>query len=404
MPRVKAVLRASKKNAQGTCPVYLRIADGERSVYRALGIRVKPADWNRLEGRVRKSHEHVDDLNAVIADAVAEAEGKAARLRAVGESPTATRLKEALLPAQRARDLHAFAEAVAADHEARGSFQRAGKVRTVSKKLRAFAGPTLPFDRLTPALLRAFETHLLAKNAPNTVRANLAALRAVYYRAIREGQAEQAANPFFSFKPVRGTAPQRAKLTLEEVRAIERLELAAGSLTWRVRAYFLFAFYGAGIRFGDLAHLTHGDVQAEGGGHLRLTYRMGKTGALKAVLLLPPARAILEAFPPRPSSPFLFPILDGYDLSTPRKVRSAVSAQTALANKYLKKVAAAAEVKCRLSTHVARHSFADIARAGGWDVYAISKALGHANLRVTEHYLRGFDAAALDAKMQDLLS
>ena len=35
-------------------------------------------------------------------------------------------------------------------------------------------------------------------------------------------------------------------------------------------------------------------------------------------------------------------------------------------------------------------------------VYAISKALGHANIKVTENYLKGFDEAGIDAKMDEL--
>ncbi|RME52937.1 MAG: site-specific integrase, partial [Caldilineae bacterium] len=55
-----------------------------------------------------------------------------------------------------------------------------------------------------------------------------------------------------------------------------------------------------------------------------------------------------------------------------------------------------------LSFHVSRHSFADMARTKGMDLYSISKALGHANVRVTERYLKGFDAGALDEAMEAL--
>lgn len=315
--------------------------------------------------------------------------------------PSASDLREAVAPAPSANDLFAYADAVAADFERRGALQRMYKIRGMSARLREVTGAPLPFERLTPAVLRAFETHLLTrhKNAPNSVRVALSVLRSVVYRAIREGLAEQAHNPFFSFTPVRATRPERTRLTSEQMRRLETLDLPAGSLLWRTRAYFLFQFYGAGIRFGDLARLRWEHVTQEGE-HLRLSYRMSKTGGLKALRLLPQARALLDAFPPREGSPYLFPILDGYDLSTPRLERSAISAQNALTNKYLKKLAALAEIKLPLSTHVARHSFADIARTRGWDVYAISKALGHANIKITESYLRGFDAEGLDDMMQ----
>lgn len=409
MPRVIAVLRTQKLNRQGKAPIYLRVADAERTLFRALGVLVRPSEWNERQGRVRKGHPKADEINTLIQTRIAEAEGQALKFKTAGEAPTAHALREAITPEARSSDFIPYALRIADEHERRGSILRGQKVRAVTRKLQKMladegAPAALPFDRITPALLRRFETYLLTKvgNSSNTTRDGLNVIRAVLYRAIREGHAEQAKNPFFVFKTAKEQRPARAKLTADELRKIEALKLEPGSLLWRTRAYFLFCFYCAGIRFGDLMYLKREHVTEEPDGGLRLTYRMRKTSGIKSVRLLPQARAILDAFPPRDGSDFLFPILDGYDLSTPKKARSAGSAQTALANKYLKKIAEAAGVKTKLSTHIARHSFADIARTRGWDVYSISKALGHASIKVTENYLRGFDTAALDEKMNDL--
>lgn len=50
--------------------------------------------------------------------------------------------------------------------------------------------------------------------------------------------------------------------------------------------------------------------------------------------------------------------------------------------------------------HLARHSFANIARQKNANVYDISKALGHSNLKITETYLSKFDTASQDATMK----
>ena len=55
-----------------------------------------------------------------------------------------------------------------------------------------------------------------------------------------------------------------------------------------------------------------------------------------------------------------------------------------------------------LSTHIARHSFADVARSAGWSIYDISKALRHSSVEMTERYLKAFDTAALDDRMNEL--
>ncbi|MBK7638425.1 MAG: tyrosine-type recombinase/integrase [Saprospiraceae bacterium] len=49
----------------------------------------------------------------------------------------------------------------------------------------------------------------------------------------------------------------------------------------------------------------------------------------------------------------------------------------------------------KLTSHIARHSFADIARKKGISVYDISKALGHSSIAITEKYLASLDDGAV---------
>lgn len=55
-----------------------------------------------------------------------------------------------------------------------------------------------------------------------------------------------------------------------------------------------------------------------------------------------------------------------------------------------------------LSFHVARHSFANIARQKKANVYDISKALGHTSLKITETYLSKFDTTSQDETMKQV--
>jgi len=55
-----------------------------------------------------------------------------------------------------------------------------------------------------------------------------------------------------------------------------------------------------------------------------------------------------------------------------------------------------------LTFHQSRHSWADYARREGWDVYKISKALGHTDLKATEHYLKNLDTEFIDDAMEGL--
>ena len=400
MATVKPVVKPGQVDAQGQTPVYLRLTHRRKTRFVPTGARTAPRHWNARTGRIRKSNPNADALNALIETRALEAERLALNLAAAG--PFTVDAWRRRLEGETQKDFFAFADALIADLKRRGQIYTHKRFKSICKKFRVFTGEPLPFQTITSELLRRYETHLIEHygNAASTVRTNFNAIRTIYYRAIKEGHVEQAANPFFSFTPVKERPARRAKLAWEEVQAIEALPLEEGSLLWHVRNYWLFSFYCAGIRFGDLAKMR-GSALRDG----RLTYKMSKTGTVKSIRLLPQARAILARYwPEGPSGDeaYLFPILTRYDTSTPAKLVSAISAQNALINKVLKKLATKAGIEKHLSFHVSRHSFADMARTRGMDLYSISKALGHANIRVTECYLKGFDEAALDEAMEAL--
>ncbi|HLR36858.1 MAG TPA: tyrosine-type recombinase/integrase, partial [Chitinophagaceae bacterium] len=67
-------------------------------------------------------------------------------------------------------------------------------------------------------------------------------------------------------------------------------------------------------------------------------------------------------------------------------------------------IAELAEIEENVTTHIARHSFANFARKKGMSLYSISKALAHSNLKTTEQYLNSFDEEMLDTEMENLFT
>lgn len=410
MATVTPILRISKRDKRGRCPIWLRISDRDGTRYLSLGEKVLPSEWNPRKRRVRKGHPHADLLNELIARRLADAKAEILRLKIERTYATADHLKEALADDE-AADFFEAGRLHLADLEKQGRVGRYRRIKATLGKLERFAGAPLPFDRFTVTLLTDFETHCLTDlgNKQSSVATNLRDLRTLYNYAVRRGLTDGASDPFKRFTIKKGAPPERTKLSYAEVQAIEALDLEPESLLWHVRNYFLFAFYGAGIRFSDVATMTQARVtegtDADGSAVPdRLQFRAGKTGKLQSVKITPPARRILAHYLDRAEGDdaFVFPLLDGYDLSTPTKLHNAKSSRNALANKYLKKIAALAGIEKPLSTHVARHSFADVARTSGWSMYDIKNALQHSSLEKTERYLKDFDSDALDARMDDL--
>ena len=81
-----------------------------------------------------------------------------------------------------------------------------------------------------------------------------------------------------------------------------------------------------------------------------------------------------------------------------------IESRIAICNKGLKEIAKELEINKRLTTHIARHSFADIARRKGISIYDISRLLGHSKTGITERYLSGFDIEAQDKAHESILS
>ena len=417
MARCTPILRTSKAQPDGRCPVWLRFSDTYRTLYASLRVSIHPRFWNEAKREVRKGHPQSELINALIQARLSDVEAERLRLLRDGEPVTAEALKAAVAtpvtsaPACFLRYARSFLD----DVEEKGNVLRFKRESTVMNKLEAFTSSPLPFGEITSTFLRRFETHLLTEhsNKASTVQVNMTIIRLHLRRAMKEGIMPRDADPFFAYAPAKAERPERHKLSLRELAAIEALELGSigpsAPQIARVRDAFLFSLYLAGIRFGDMATMKVGNLTEEKGG-LRLSYRMSKTGKRATLRLIPQAERIARAYmitegaKPKGADDFLFSMLQPYDLSTPRKRVNAISAQNTLHNKYLKMIAGKAEVNGVLSFHVSRHSFADLARKRGWGVYEISKALAHSGLAITERYLAGFDDELVDSKMSKLFA
>lgn len=414
MAKVTPVLWKHKTNAEGHSPIYLRIYAGGKTKYKSLSVHVHQRHWNEGQRRVRKSHRRHAQINTRITERLAEAEGAVLDRQREGKPVRPRHVKRALAETDGAdsaaagEDFLAYGEKVAKRLQRNEQIGTARLYRAVLRKMRdAFGKRTLSFEEITPQLLRDYEAYCIETrgNARTTTAKNLSIIRAILYRAIKDGHARQEDNPFFHFTIRKGT-PERDTLTLAQLRKIEREDLEEGSRLWHARAYFLFALYAAGVRFRDLALLERRNVTQEASGW-RVAYHMSKTGAPRNVQLVPPAQKIVRRFMEGRrglDEPWLFPMLDGQNVSTPDAKHDAVNRENRRYNAALQRVAERAGIDCHLTFHVARHSFASVAQRKGWDVAEISQALGHSSLKVTEQYLKGFDDTDLDDKMSDLFS
>ena len=160
----------------------------------------------------------------------------------------------------------------------------------------------------------------------------------VIKQGIKEGVVKPDMDPFLVYDRPKSKPANRRKLSIEEIRALEALELEEGSSLRVTRDAFMLSFYGGGIRFGDVCKLKREHIKAE-----RLEYRMMKTGSMVSIPLPVPALHIVEAYADEKKA-YLFPYLRDGDESDSVRLRRRISSCNVVVNRDLKKLAELAEI------------------------------------------------------------
>jgi site-specific recombinase XerC len=385
---VTPVLRRSKERDNGRAPVWIRITANRKSRFVSTGVQIAPEYWNDTKKAVRKTHELASAYNAKIRRVRLQAE------EAALESSSAEAVKTQITSS--GGSFTAYFESFIGRLRDRDQYWERKKYNTTLNKLQATLGNQISWNDLTPAALRKLERHCREErgNNPNTTRKELSRVRRVINQAVKEQLLDAGSDPFQVYELPKGVATDRRRLSMENMQALQELDPPPGSDLLRDRDAFLLAFYGGGVRFGDVCRLRPGMV-AEG----RLRYRMMKTDKPVSVQLPDPAHDIVARWSNDDKTPYLFPYLDAGDERDPVHLRKRISVWNQMVNRSLKKLAAQAGIENPddVTFHVARHSFADLARKSSGDLYAVSKALGHSNLKITERYLSSFDQDAVDS-------
>lgn len=388
--------------------VYIAIQHKNSRALYSTGFKISARHWNDNAKEVRKSHGDHRTMNDRIAELVRDAESIITDQIASGIEPNPKLVKAQMegRPQEPEKSFVSYAEECLSEYRAKGQIATYKAYRSGVRRFKEFA-PDATFADLSPQLMRRFQTYLQTKAnggkglRPNTVHKYISALKTIYRQAQAEGLASHSDRPFTTVK-LRKEDAIKEKLTTEEVRKIADLRIDTPT-DRLIRDVWMFAFYAGGMRFGDVAFMRRKHLR-EDGEEVRSLYRMGKTEGIHGVLLVPDAVRILDRYGWREkkAGELVFPLMEGYDLSTAEKRHNAKSARNAYVNKRLKKIAALSGVEKPLTFHQSRHAIAGYLLDKGYDVRTIQKVLGHSSVRVTEGYLKGFKGQGPDDAMRSI--
>ena len=242
-------------------------------------------------------------------------------------------------------------------------------------------------------LMMQYEAYLIGRGVTkNTISFYMRILRAVYNRAVEQELTEQR-NPFKHVYTGIDKTVKRA-ISFDAIKRIKELDLSSQPVLDFARDMFLFSFYMRGMSFIDMAYLKKTDLK-----YGTIIYCRHKTGQRLAVKWEQCMQDIVDKslrsnryYQVSKYNPYLLPILKHTFDNNYGMYRSKLQQ----INKSLKIIARLARIDIPLTMHVARHSWASIARTKHIPISIISEGMGHNSETTTRIYLASLDSSVID--------
>lgn len=267
-----------------------------------------------------------------------------------------------------------------------------GKIRTAETYTCAlnsfirFQGETdLLWEAVDSNLMIEYEVYLKAEGVcPNTSSYYMRSLRAIYNRAVEKELTIQR----YPFKHVYTGIDKTVKraVPVTVIRQIRNLKLEHNPMLDYARDIFMFSFYTRGMSFVDMAYLKKKDLH-----NGILSYRRQKTNQQLFIKWEKPMQEIIEKYDTT-GTPYLLPIIKDVGKDERRQYKNA----SHLVNCKLKKIGIQLGLTIPLTTYVARHGWASIAKSKNIPISTISEAMGHDSENTTRIYLASLNTSVID--------
>lgn len=379
-----------KPNKLGFHEIRIRMTQNRRHRRFNVGFAIKATEWNAKTEQVSKSHKLYAIINAAIQSKLSEIQAEF--LKSV---PTKQPLTINQLYQKAKKDILGISFITYFEKFAEKTVNASTKISylTVLNKLKEFLkNKDLYFVEIDYEFVERFLTHVRASaNKANTIHHNFKTLRSIYNHAVKERQFTPSfVSPFYGHE-VKKQKVQRKKLDASEIARLENLEVRPGIQKFHAKNFFLLSYYLLGVRSSSMILMKWGNIIGD-----RCIYDPAKGQSTQNVKINHQAKAILDYYKEqyeskRPSvDDYIFGFMKGHGKLKGVQLAKKISSINSIINNQLANISAELQLDKKITTHVARHSFAYNARIkSGNDIYAVKKALGHGSIVVTEAY---FDA------------
>lgn len=390
MPTLKAILHPKyEKDGTTTHRLALRVTENRRRSYLLLGHNIDPKHWNSEKESVRKSHLKHKQLNRLIRKKYDEIEDVIFESKSFNKHLTAKQIIDQVKRNKKGVTFFTLAEEHINELTAAGKYARTIPAQSRYSMFRKFLNRDVSFQEIDENLLRKYKAWLQGVRgvSERTCMNYFIAIRTLYNRAIAGGVVEQKYYPFGKGK-IQIKFPQTIKIGLEanEIIDIENLELEKGTTIWHTRNVFLFSFYFAGIRISDVLRMRWKDFKND-----RLYYKMNKNNKVDSLKIPAKVYGIIESYKEdkKSEADFIFPELKKAKKNDKKDEQVKIKTAIKKFNHHLTEIAKLAEIDKNITTHIARHSFGNIA-GDKVSPQMLQKLYRHTNLSTTIGYQGNF--------------
>lgn len=416
MATVKIMLR-KRPNADGTHPIIIKIRKNRKPSIITIGA-ISRNDWNETEKRVKKSHPNSTRLNNLILKKLSGATDKALEMETQNAFVSAKAIQQKIKP-NVGETFFAQAQAYLDDLKAAGKYNeystdkaRIGHFREYLKnsdiaftdiskgllekfKIWLKSYHTLPVKVKKPATDSSLKRKTKIQPKPKkpmgerTIENHIAVIRSVFSYARKNKVITQLQSPFGGDDGMKIRFPDSIKigLTADEVKNIENLELP-DKYQNHCRNLWLFSFYFAGMRIGDVLSVEWSNFQ-----NGRFYYSMNKNSKVDSLKVSDKVLRIIAQYEKyrTDKDDLIFPELKRLENLNDRFiVEKTISFAVGDIDKCLRlQIAPAAQITKKLTMHIARHTFGNLS-GDKIPIQMLQKLYRHAHVSTTIGYQANF--------------
>ena len=257
-------------------------------------------------------------------------------------------------------------------------------VSTKNSFLSFLEGRDFTVEQMTTRLMDSYETWLKGRGVkPNSISFYMRILRAVYNKAIDQWNLPD--NKPFRHVYTGVEKTRKRAISADALQEMQRIYTSVSKEKRFAIDMFFFSFYARGMSFVDMAYLRKSDIVAN-----VMVYRRKKTGQRLQVKCEESLLEIMERY--LNDSPYVLPIITNDEEPEHNQYRRCQRR----VNRHLKDIGKMIGLEFPLTTYVARHSWATIARNLNIPLNVISESMGHTNEKTTRIYLDSIASDIID--------